>query len=199
MHFDLVHRINLVNSSEFNSLDRFFQFQEAKTYIDNLIKKYGTFNYAEPITVLNGNFLERHLYDMIPNAWKELGRSDIPPPIPKKNPDAYRNYFPVKQEKEETLDPSQEASTSAGNLTRRMSAVDYSHSESATEKKASSIELSSRELRVQLERLPSSTTDLPSFIQATTTHKGEYSLMLKSFIYMRRYFRYRCKKFQDQF
>lgn len=122
---------------------------------------------------------------MIPNAWKELGRSDIPPPIPKTKPaakDAHRNYFPVKQEKEETLDSSLEASTSGCVVTSRMSAVNYSNSESATEKRASSIELSSRELRVELERLPSSTINLPSFIQATST-KGEYFLMFRIYFY----------------
>lgn len=45
------------------------------------MKNYRAFNYAEPGTFLRGNSLERHMYDTIPNAWKALGKTEIPPPI----------------------------------------------------------------------------------------------------------------------
>lgn len=58
--------------------------QEAAIYIRNLVKKYGSFTYAKPKTTLNVQMIERHLFDMIPNAWKQLGRINIPKtkPIP---------------------------------------------------------------------------------------------------------------------
>lgn len=45
--------------------------------------KFGSFHFADSNVLLNVNMLERHLYDVIPNAWKLLERSTIPPEIPK--------------------------------------------------------------------------------------------------------------------
>lgn len=45
--------------------------------------EFGSFNYAPRNTLLHGKMVERHLYDMIPNAWKKLGKSVLPLPIPK--------------------------------------------------------------------------------------------------------------------
>lgn len=56
--------------------------QEAREYIQNLAKKFGSFNYAAPNTILNKNKLDRHLYDMIPKALATQGNNEIPSPIP---------------------------------------------------------------------------------------------------------------------
>lgn len=58
--------------------------QEADLYIKQLIKVYGTFNLAKSDTPLHADMLERHLYDTMPKAWLELGKTKIPPPIPKR-------------------------------------------------------------------------------------------------------------------
>ncbi|XP_055312561.1 MYND-type zinc finger-containing chromatin reader ZMYND8-like [Sitodiplosis mosellana] len=164
--------------------------KEAESYINNLIKKYGSFNYADAITVLHGNFLERHLYEMIPNAWKELGHSVVPPPIPKSKPAsatcARRMSLPVKQTKRNSPVP-QEVYTTGCVMTRRMSASvaasdvkivpnittakiapNTTTAESATN---TQIAASCRQLSIQIDRLPSTTNNLSSFIQ-TTMAKG---------------------------
>lgn len=48
--------------------------------------KFGSFHFADSNTPLHVDMLERHLYDMIPNAWKLLGNTMAPPPIPKQAP-----------------------------------------------------------------------------------------------------------------
>lgn len=48
--------------------------------------KFGSFHFADSNTPVQVDMLERHLYDMIPNAWKLLGNTMAPPPIPKQAP-----------------------------------------------------------------------------------------------------------------
>lgn len=52
-------------------------------YIRNILNEYGSFSYAQPNVPLNGKMLDRHLFDMVPNAWKKIGKSTIPLSIPK--------------------------------------------------------------------------------------------------------------------
>lgn len=92
-------------------------------YIDKLIDKYDLFIFAPPNTALRGNFIERHLFDVIPNAWKELGRSESPPPIPKpvaaSATSARRISLPVQQIKQVVSTQP----TLGRIMTRRMSAM----------------------------------------------------------------------------
>lgn len=59
--------------------------QEAGVYIENLIEAYGSFNYAKFHTTLDENKLNRHLYDMIPGAFKNdmLENKELPSPASK--------------------------------------------------------------------------------------------------------------------
>lgn len=63
--------------------------------------------------------LERHLYDMMPNAWNQLGKSEIPKPIPKPSPasatKARRQSVPVRKITSLIIPAS------GGIMTRRMS------------------------------------------------------------------------------
>lgn len=89
--------------------------------MQNLSMKYRYFNYAAPKTLLHVDMLERHLYDMIPNAWKELGKNVIPKPIPKPVPAsatmARRQSVPVRK----ITAPIMPVSISGRIMTRRMS------------------------------------------------------------------------------
>lgn len=48
--------------------------------------KYGNFAPAEPNTPLNVQMFERHLFEMIPTAWKKLGKLTMPMPMPMPKP-----------------------------------------------------------------------------------------------------------------
>ncbi|XP_055301652.1 uncharacterized protein LOC129568114 [Sitodiplosis mosellana] len=55
---------------------------EAKIYIQNIIMKFGSFHFANSTNLmLNEQHLDRHLYEMVPNAWKN---PIVPPEIPPK-------------------------------------------------------------------------------------------------------------------
>lgn len=60
--------------------------QELKMHVQNLIMKFGSFHFAQLNTPLNATMLERHLFDMIPGAWKQLGHLEVPALIPKPIP-----------------------------------------------------------------------------------------------------------------
>lgn len=96
--------------------------QEADSYIKNLIMKFGSFNFAEPFTVLHGNCLDRHLYDMLPNAWKH---PEIPAPIPKTAPaaSARRKTVITRRKTITSIEPKLVASNSGGVRTRCTSMV----------------------------------------------------------------------------
>lgn len=46
--------------------------------------------------MLNEKMLERHLFEMLPNAWKKLHKTVVPPPIPKPVP-AYQESVPAQE------------------------------------------------------------------------------------------------------
>lgn len=75
------------------------------------------------ISVVHGNHLERHLYDTIPNAWKELGKNDIPLPIPEVRPASAikgrRMSVPVHKVTDSSQIPP--VFTAGRRITRRMS------------------------------------------------------------------------------
>ena len=76
------------------------------------------------ITPLHCNQLERHLYDTIPNAWKELGHPVVPEPIPKPMTAsatvARRMSMPVQRTKNKT---PPKVYAPGHIMTRRMSAI----------------------------------------------------------------------------
>lgn len=89
-----------------------------------MIKIYGSFNYANTITPLHCNHLERHLYETIPNAWKKLGHSVVPESIPKPMAAtatvARRMSMPVQRTEIKT---TPKVYTPGHIMTRRMSAI----------------------------------------------------------------------------
>ncbi|XP_031634382.1 protein kinase C-binding protein 1-like [Contarinia nasturtii] len=102
--------------------------KEAECYIKKLIAKYGQFNLAEPLSFIHGNNLERHLYDTIPGAWKELGNAIVPPPIKKlaSATVSRRMSMPAKRSRRvySTLEPSAVEVIASGRvITRRMSTI----------------------------------------------------------------------------
>ncbi|XP_055301655.1 MYND-type zinc finger-containing chromatin reader ZMYND8-like isoform X2 [Sitodiplosis mosellana] len=131
--------------------------KEAEQYINNITKKYGSFYYADPITVLHCNQLERHLYDTIPNAWKELGRSVVPPsivkPVPASATSARRMSMPVHRNKRSFAPPP---FVPGRIMTRRMSSIlneSFVAEEEKTEKPKKATVY--RRQSVQVDRLPS--------------------------------------------
>ncbi|XP_031635445.1 uncharacterized protein LOC116348555 [Contarinia nasturtii] len=110
--------------------------KEAEHYIENLIKNYRLFNYAEPATFLRGDMLERHLYDTIPNAWKELGKSDVPPPIPAPATVARRMSTPVQRSNRQSVMQTPEELLKTGRcMTRRLSTIMESRPDTPETKK----------------------------------------------------------------
>lgn len=79
---------------------------------------------AEPNTLLISDMLERHLFDTIPNAWKALGKSVVPPPISK--PVAAKKIDISRRHSVASRSPQTTAPTSSGRINesaRRMSTV----------------------------------------------------------------------------
>lgn len=100
-----------------------FSSQEALIYIQNIAAKYGPFTYAEPKTPLNVTMLDRHLFDMIPIAWKRDGNVVLPPPVPIPKPiPARRTSVPARKIK--TYDFIPPISGSGRIITQRVSLHD---------------------------------------------------------------------------
>lgn len=107
------------NNSAFNS-NSYLLKQEAAIYVRNLVTEYGSFNFAEPNTKLNVQMYERHLFEMIPCAWKKLGKTCVPLSLSKPIP-ARRKSVPAHKIAESQFPPP--ISGSGRIITRRASTI----------------------------------------------------------------------------
>ncbi|XP_031634366.1 uncharacterized protein LOC116347779 [Contarinia nasturtii] len=82
---------------------------QADEYRKNLIFKFGSFHFGPKNGRLDVRNLERHLYEMIPGAWKQLGHEYAPKPISK--------------ERRQTIASVKGLSSSVGNVHSRRKSI----------------------------------------------------------------------------